>query len=52
MFELNRIIESENIKQFQIYRTTDPARALSIRSMDLAGTINVGDRILKLGIKR
>lgn len=45
-FELNQIVESENIKKLEIYRSYDPALALSPRTMSLAKTLNVGDPIV------
>ena len=44
-FELNPYLETENIKQFEVYRATTAEDALSVRSMKLAKTINVGDTV-------
>ncbi|NVK64986.1 MAG: hypothetical protein HWE22_10385 [Flavobacteriales bacterium] len=42
LFELNEFQESENIKEFKLYRTIDSQKALSVRTMDLVRTIGVG----------
>ena len=44
-FELNEFIETEGIRQFQIYRTVDSSEALSVRTMKLAGTVPVGEEL-------
>lgn len=44
-FELNDFVASENIKQFQIYRSIKPENALSVRTMELAKTISVGEDV-------
>jgi hypothetical protein len=41
-FELNGYLPSENIRQLQLYRATDPDDALSVRTMALAKTAPAG----------
>jgi len=45
-FELNNYIPSENIKKFQVYRTSDADDALSMRNMKMVKDVNVGDNVL------
>lgn len=45
-FELNDFVTSENIKQFQIFRATEPENALSVRTMTLAKTVDVGEDVI------
>lgn len=45
-FVLNPIVESENIQRLEIYRSFDAASALSVRTMTLAKTLNVGDDVV------
>jgi len=45
-FLMNEFVESENIKQFKIYRATDPNAAQSVRNMALAKTIDYGDPVI------
>jgi hypothetical protein len=46
LFELNNYIEAENIKKFQIFRATTKEDALSVRTMALAKTVDVGDDVI------
>ncbi len=45
-FELNEYIASENIRKIQVYRAITPEDALSIRTMTLAKTLDVGDDVV------
>lgn len=45
-FEMNRFVESENIKQFQVFRATDANAAQSVRTMKLVQTIDFGDPVI------
>ncbi|MEM1322464.1 MAG: hypothetical protein AAGG75_19530 [Bacteroidota bacterium] len=44
-FEINPYVESEQIRQYKIYRTENPVDALSIHSMQLVQTIQEGQPI-------
>ena len=46
VFQLNPFVGGENIRKFEIYRSTSPNNALSARTMDLARTIDVGDELV------
>jgi hypothetical protein len=41
-FELADYIPSENIRQYQVFRTTNFSEAATVRTMKLAATVNVG----------
>lgn len=43
VFDLAEYIASERIRQYQVFRTTDFASAATVRTMQLASTVNVGD---------
>ncbi len=43
-FELNPYLNSENVSDIQIYRTSSPENSLSPRNMDLAKTIEIGEQ--------
>ncbi|HUC82982.1 MAG TPA: hypothetical protein VMR70_18885, partial [Flavisolibacter sp.] len=44
-FDLGEYLDSENIRQYQIFRTTEAAAASSVRSMTLAATIDAGNSV-------
>lgn len=46
VFELNEYLKADNIKQIQVYRTTAPEKSLSVRTMDLVKTVNVGEQVI------
>lgn len=45
-FDVAEYIDSENIAQYQIFRTTDIGKAATTRTMQLASTVNVGDEVV------
>lgn len=45
-FEINNYITSEGITKYNIYRATSQASSLSIRTMSLAATIDVGAEVI------
>ena len=46
LFEVNDYIKSEGIKKIDIYRTSNHSNSLSIRTMDLVKSVDVGVQVL------
>lgn len=46
VFDLAEYIASEKIRQYQVFRTTDFSSAATVRTMQLASTVDVGDVVL------
>lgn len=44
-FKIEPFVESDGIKQVQIYRTTTPNDEMTVRTMTLAKTVNIGETI-------
>ncbi len=47
-FELTEYLSTERINEYQIYRTTNIANATSVRNMELAATVQVGNPIIDI----
>ena len=45
-FELNEYLESDGIKKINLYRTNNPEKALSVRTMDLVKSIDFGEEVI------
>jgi hypothetical protein len=45
VFDLAEYITSERIRQYQVFRTTDFSSAATVRTMQLASTVDVGDLV-------
>lgn len=46
IFDVAQYIDSENIRKYQVFRTTDIGKATTPRTMQLAKTVDVGDEVL------
>lgn len=46
LFELNEFVASEGIRKFDIYRSTSPEKALSVRTMELAKSVDYGEAVV------
>jgi hypothetical protein len=45
VFTLNDYLPMECVERFQVYRATDPAQALNVRSMALVKTVDAGEEL-------
>lgn len=45
-FEMNPYVEADNIRKFRIYRAINAQDALSVRTMSLSKTVNVGEDVV------
>ncbi|PHR48047.1 MAG: hypothetical protein COA32_05840 [Fluviicola sp.] len=45
-FEVNDYIKSEGIKKIDVYRTSNPSDSLSIRTMNLVKSVEIGETVL------